>query len=220
MPLEVALSGLPERGAAVLAHAVRPVVHRRHLQRQGQRLLRAPAGQRAAARARDCRRACSRSWPPLTGDRRDLPLSGCAAMATTPSELRTLQDWMWSAAAQGARRGRRGQLGRARSSSTRCSPDMARCATTASRSASCSRRWPARTRTPAAATSSTARQQYLIRGIGELRSSGRHRERDGDGRRSGVPVLVRDIAECRVGGVPRQGVAGRTTTTTSSTAWC
>jgi cobalt-zinc-cadmium resistance protein CzcA len=52
-------------------------------------------------------------------------------------------------------------------------------------------------------------QQYLIRSIGELRSSADignvmvsvHR---------GVPVLVKDVAEVRVGGAPAQGLVGQT----------
>jgi cobalt-zinc-cadmium resistance protein CzcA len=51
------------------------------------------------------------------------------------------------------------------------------------------------------------RQQYLIRGIGLLRSA------DDIGNivvaeRNGVPVLVRDLAEINVGNVPRQGIVG------------
>ena len=55
----------PERsaplGADVLAHAVRPVVHHPDVRRSGQRLLRAAAGARAAAEASICRPASSRS---------------------------------------------------------------------------------------------------------------------------------------------------------------
>jgi cobalt-zinc-cadmium resistance protein CzcA len=52
------------------------------------------------------------------------------------------------------------------------------------------------------------RQQYLIRGIGLLRSS------DDIGNivvaeHSGVPVLVKNIAEVSIGSVPRQGVSGQ-----------
>jgi cobalt-zinc-cadmium resistance protein CzcA len=56
-------------------------------------------------------------------------------------------------------------------------------------------------------------QQYLIRGIGLLRSS------DDIGNivvaeRSGTPILLKDIADVTVGAVPRQGIVGRTATTT------
>ncbi len=53
-------------------------------------------------------------------------------------------------------------------------------------------------------------QQYLIRSIGELRSSA-------DigsvmvSVRKGVPILVRDVAEVRVGGAPVQGLVGQST---------
>ena len=52
------------------------------------------------------------------------------------------------------------------------------------------------------------RQQYLIRGIGLLRSA------DDIGNvvvaeRNGVPVLVKDIAEVTIGAVPRQGIVGQ-----------
>lgn len=52
------------------------------------------------------------------------------------------------------------------------------------------------------------RQQYLIRGIGLLRSA------DDIGNvvvaeRSGVPVLVRHIADVTIGNVPRQGIVGK-----------
>jgi cobalt-zinc-cadmium resistance protein CzcA len=51
-------------------------------------------------------------------------------------------------------------------------------------------------------------QQYLIRGIGLLRSA------DDIGNvvvaeRSGVPILVKNVAEVTVGAVPRQGIAGQ-----------
>jgi heavy metal efflux system protein len=52
------------------------------------------------------------------------------------------------------------------------------------------------------------RQQYLIRGIGLLRSA------DDIGsivvaERNGVPILIRDLADVSVGAVPRQGVVGQ-----------
>ncbi len=52
------------------------------------------------------------------------------------------------------------------------------------------------------------RQQYLIRGIGLLRSA------DDIGNivvaeRNGVPVLVKDIAHVTIGAVPRQGIVGQ-----------
>jgi len=52
------------------------------------------------------------------------------------------------------------------------------------------------------------RQQYLIRGIGLLRSP----EEIGNivvGERNGVPVLVKHIADVTIGNVPRQGVVGQ-----------
>jgi heavy metal efflux system protein len=51
-------------------------------------------------------------------------------------------------------------------------------------------------------------QQYLIRGIGMLRSS----DDIGDivvAEHSGTPLLIRDIAEVDVGAVPRQGIVGQ-----------
>ena len=74
---------------------------------------------------------------------------------------------------------------------------------------------------PVVAPSPTGTQQYLIRSIGELRSSADI----GNVMVSvnkGIPVLVRDVAEVRVGGAPVQGLVGQTSrtasTTTSSTA--
>lgn len=52
------------------------------------------------------------------------------------------------------------------------------------------------------------RQQYLIRGIGLLRSADDLGSVMVD-ERQGAPVLVRDIAQVSVGSVPRQGVAGQ-----------
>ncbi len=52
------------------------------------------------------------------------------------------------------------------------------------------------------------RQQYLIRGIGLLRSA----EEIGNivvAERNGVPVLVKHLAEVTVGNVPRQGIVGQ-----------
>jgi cobalt-zinc-cadmium resistance protein CzcA len=51
-------------------------------------------------------------------------------------------------------------------------------------------------------------QQYLIRGIGMLRSG----DDIGDivvAERNGTPLLVRDIASVRIGAVPRQGIVGQ-----------
>jgi cobalt-zinc-cadmium resistance protein CzcA len=51
-------------------------------------------------------------------------------------------------------------------------------------------------------------QQYLIRGIGMLRSG----DDIGDivvAERNGTPLLIRDIAAVRVGAVPRQGIVGQ-----------
>jgi len=51
-------------------------------------------------------------------------------------------------------------------------------------------------------------QQYLIRGIGMLRSS----DDIGDivvAEHAGTPLLVRDIAEVKLGSVPRQGIVGQ-----------
>ena len=52
------------------------------------------------------------------------------------------------------------------------------------------------------------RQQYLIRGIGILRSAA-DIENVVVAEKNGVPVLVRDVAKVSVGSVPRQGVAGQ-----------
>jgi cobalt-zinc-cadmium resistance protein CzcA len=52
------------------------------------------------------------------------------------------------------------------------------------------------------------RQQYLIRGIGLLRSA-EDLETIVVAENHGVPVLVRDVAKVRVNAVPRQGVAGQ-----------
>ena len=52
------------------------------------------------------------------------------------------------------------------------------------------------------------RQQYLIRGIGILRSA-QDIENVVVAEKNSVPVLVRDIARVSVGSVPRQGVAGQ-----------
>jgi cobalt-zinc-cadmium resistance protein CzcA len=52
------------------------------------------------------------------------------------------------------------------------------------------------------------RQQFLIRGIGLLRSAA-DLEDVPVAERKGTPILVRDIARVTVGGVPRQGVAGQ-----------
>jgi len=52
------------------------------------------------------------------------------------------------------------------------------------------------------------RQQYLIRGIGLLRSAS-ELETVPVAERNGSPILVKDIARVSIGGVPRQGVAGQ-----------
>ena len=52
------------------------------------------------------------------------------------------------------------------------------------------------------------RQQYLIRGIGLLRSA-EDLEDVPVTARNGTPILVRDIARVSIGSVPRQGVAGQ-----------
>lgn len=52
------------------------------------------------------------------------------------------------------------------------------------------------------------RQQFLIRGIGLLRSAD-DIETVSVAERNGSPILVRDIARVTLGGVPRQGVAGQ-----------
>lgn len=52
------------------------------------------------------------------------------------------------------------------------------------------------------------RQQYLIRGIGLLRSA-EDLELVPVAQFNGSPILVRDIARVAIGGVPRQGVAGQ-----------
>ncbi|MFI5315542.1 MAG: efflux RND transporter permease subunit [Myxococcota bacterium] len=51
-------------------------------------------------------------------------------------------------------------------------------------------------------------QQYLIRGIGMLRS-GDDIERVVVSSHGGTPVLVRDVAEVSIGAVPRQGIVGQ-----------
>ncbi|MFZ9678736.1 MAG: efflux RND transporter permease subunit [Quisquiliibacterium sp.] len=52
------------------------------------------------------------------------------------------------------------------------------------------------------------RQQYLIRGLGLLRSAA-DLENVPVTERSGTPILVKDIARVAIGGIPRQGVAGQ-----------
>ncbi len=52
------------------------------------------------------------------------------------------------------------------------------------------------------------RQQYLIRGIGLLRTAG-DLETVPVAQFNGNPILVKDIARVSIGGVPRQGVAGQ-----------
>jgi heavy metal efflux system protein len=52
------------------------------------------------------------------------------------------------------------------------------------------------------------RQQFLIRGIGLLRSAA-DLENVPVAQFNGTPILVRDIARVSIGGVPRQGVAGQ-----------
>jgi cobalt-zinc-cadmium resistance protein CzcA len=52
------------------------------------------------------------------------------------------------------------------------------------------------------------RQQFLIRGIGLLRSAA-DLENVPVAERQGTPILVKDIARVSIGGVPRQGVAGQ-----------
>ena len=63
------------------------------------------------------------------------------------------------------------------------------------------------------------RQQYLIRGIG-LFQGPEDIANVVVAERNGTPILVKDIAKVEIGAVPRQGVAGRTTRTTWSPAWC
>ena len=63
------------------------------------------------------------------------------------------------------------------------------------------------------------RQQYLIRGIGLLRSA------DDIGNivvaeRNGVPVLVKHIADVTIGNVPRQGIVGQDDDDDVTTASC
>jgi cobalt-zinc-cadmium resistance protein CzcA len=91
-------------------------------------------------------------------------------------------------------------------------PDLDKLRAYGSTSRTCSTPSGAATRTPAAAVAQGA-QQYTIRGLGLLKSS------DDIGRivvaaRNGTPILVRDIAQVKIGAVPRLGWSARTWTTT------
>ena len=208
IPLEIALSGLPHRGAHVLAHAVRPVVPDPHLRRQGGRLLRAPAGARAAAEASTCPTGVKPQLAPLsTPDRRGVPLPPDAATASSPTELRTHPGLGRGAPAEAcARRRRRRQLRRLHQAipgEPRTSRSMKSYGVTLQQVFTA---LDAATPTPAAATRAgrAAVPDPRHRPAALARRYRQHRRR----RARRHAVLVQDIADVDVGAVPRQGTVG------------
>ncbi len=96
IPVERALTGVPQRPGAAVDHLVRALAGDPHLRGRRRHLLRAPAGRRALARRRGPRRA---SQPHLGPN--DTPVGQVYQYTLesdrhTPSELRSWQDWVVS----------------------------------------------------------------------------------------------------------------------------
>ena len=193
----------------VLAHAVRPVVHRRHLRRQGRRAsgarsrcierLRAvdlPPGVRGRHRAATPRRSARSCATALRGD----------GYSTT--ELRTLEDWV-------VERTLRQVPGVADVVAMggyikqyEVQPDLDKLRAAKLTLQNLLDALGRGNSNAGGSYVAQGAQQYAIRGIGLLRTP------DDIGRivvatRGSTPILVRDVAQVTVGAVPRLGTVGQ-----------
>ena len=182
-------------------------------------VLRAPAGRRAPARRSTCRPGVAAELAPLATPIGEVYRYRLQAPGLEPRELRTLQDWAVERQLQaGARRRRRRPLG-GLIKQYEVSPDLAKLRDYKVTLQQLFGALAAATPTPAAATSSTGppavpdpRHRSAALGRRDRQHRGRRAQRHA---RAGAHV-----ADVTIGRVPRQGIVGRTTTTTSSPASC
>ena len=140
----------------------------------------------------------------------------------SPRELRTYQDWVGRARSCGSIPGVADVVslgGLIKQYEVR--PDLAQAARLQGDArAALSGASSAATPTPAAAIVEQGRQQYLIRGIG-LFAGPEDIDNVVVAERGGAPILVKHVARGRASARCRARASpGRTTTTTSSPAWC